>query len=457
MKKIYITLQMLFAVSIAFAQNWSYVGTPYLNGHSSATTYLYFGDLEIDAAGNVLVGYWEYSGKLNFVKYDGSSWTQLATPAMGAASSVDIESHGTDYYISYMGARGSNYYAFVKKYSGSAWTSVGDSILVGGTGQGGSFDFLLDNNGVPTIIGIPKAIFSDKTVKQFISGAWSNTDTIPGTTSSIFAEGSSLFDGSNKLYCYISGQKSITVPPYSIPYALGLEINGSTDVIIGDTIYSQAGPGKMKMDNAGNKYMLFNQPIKSAFLAFKLNGSKWDIISDTANSVGSMVSTDVSGDGKVVFSTLSSTPGKNIYMYNAGARSKMDSININGFAVGGVSDILVKGTDVYVLFSETKSTSATDYCVAKHSLTGGSSSVHRLSANNELLTFYPNPAKTEVRIATTSSLIAVSLIDLSGKLVLEKQMAGDGNAIDVTGLKEGVYFMQVKTENGTITKRLLIQ
>src|SRR5258706_713063 len=108
--------------------------------------------MEIDSAGNVLVGYWEYQGKLSFAKYDGTSWTQLPSPGTFPVSSVDIETHGTDYYMAYWAVRGTNYYGFVRKYDGSSsWSYIGDSILIGGVGQGASFYFLLDNNGVPTI------------------------------------------------------------------------------------------------------------------------------------------------------------------------------------------------------------------------------------------------------------------------------------------------------------------
>lgn len=76
MKKLLTFLSTLITIS-SWAQNWSYVGTPYINNSISTSTYLYFGDMEMDAAGNVLVGYWEYSGILSFAKYDGNSWSKL--------------------------------------------------------------------------------------------------------------------------------------------------------------------------------------------------------------------------------------------------------------------------------------------------------------------------------------------------------------------------------------------
>jgi hypothetical protein len=49
------------SLSRANAQNWEYVGTPYINQTTSMLDYLYFADLEFNTAGDAFVGYWKYS------------------------------------------------------------------------------------------------------------------------------------------------------------------------------------------------------------------------------------------------------------------------------------------------------------------------------------------------------------------------------------------------------------
>ncbi len=453
MKKIYFILLLLFVFTKAQAQNWSNIGTPKFSAGTTSGPYKYFADMEIDAAGTVFVGYWDNGGKLNFVKSAGTGWSVLPSPGTCAVSFDDIEVRGTDYYMSYMGARGSNYYAFVKKYDGSStWTFVGDSILIGGIGQGGSFDFLLDNNGVPTLIGLPKAVFSDKTVKQFISGAWITTDTIPNSASAIFKEGSATFDANNKLCVIMGGTKSLTVPPYLVYYTLGLKIDGSTDTVIGDTVYVSHANGKFKIDNAGNSYLLLNNALKPALLSYKLNGSKWDMISDTVGAVESMLSADVSNDGKVIFNTQTfSNFHKSIYMYSGGTRTRLDSINFNGVIMGGISDLIVYNGYVYVLFDEG------DFTVMKHSLSA-STNTPDLSFADQPLNMYPNPANRELNIELGSgNILEICIFDINGKQIFEKVVMENKISLDVSPLNKGIYFIQIKTVNGISNKKLIIQ
>ena len=444
MKKIYFTLSLLFSATLGISQNWSNVGSPYFSTGTTSSSFLYFGDMEIDAAGNIYVGYWDYGGKCNFAKYNGTSWNILPSPGTFAVSFDDIEIRGTDYYYSYMGARGTNLYAYVKKYDGSStWNFVGDSILIGGTGQGGSFDFLLDNNGVPTLIGIQKAAFQEKTVKQFISGAWVTTYIIPKSNGSLFKEGSAIFDASNKLNCIMGGNLSLPGPPYVKYYTIGLKIDGATSAVIADTIYVSLINGQFRMDNAGNSYMLFNNSSKPAFLSYKLNGSKWDLISDTVGQNESMLYTDVSSDGKVFFNTNTATgTQKSMYSYIAGVRSQVDSINYNGIMMGAISDLIVRNGNVYALIQEGH------FSVMKHTVSGGSSAIHERVFNKEVLSIYPNPANGILHIDLPEIPVensSIQLYDIMGKFVFEEALSSKTNTILLPELPNGTYLLKVGT------------
>jgi hypothetical protein len=323
-------------------------------------------------------------------------------------------------------------------------------------GQGGSFDFLLDNNGVPTIVGLPKTIFGNKTVKQFKGGAWTTTCVIPNSAGSLFKDGSAIFDANNKLNVIAGGNKTLTVPPYVVYFAVGLQIVDSTVTTIGDSIYCNSANGVFKIDNSGNSYLLLNDGLKATFLSYKLEGNKWSMISDTvgyvASSIGSMISADVSDDGKVIFSTLAfSAFQKSLFKYDGGVRSKMDTLNNNTGLIAGISDIVIHGSDVYVLFVEG------GFTVMKHSLNGTSSAVLDTDNSNKDFIIYPNPAKDLIRIDFKQNKANVSILDLSGKLVLQSKIDQENNEVNISALNPGLFIVQVQDENGILTKKLLKQ
>lgn len=69
------------------------------------------------------------------------------------------------------------------------------------------------------------------------------------------------------------------------------------------------------------------------------------------------------------------------------------------------------------------------------------------------VTIYPNPTVDYINIKSTSRVISVKIIDLSGKTVASKKSAD--NQVDVRNLTKGTYIINVETENGTETKKFI--
>lgn len=69
------------------------------------------------------------------------------------------------------------------------------------------------------------------------------------------------------------------------------------------------------------------------------------------------------------------------------------------------------------------------------------------------VTVYPNPTADYINIKSTSRVISVNVIDVSGKSVASKKSAD--NQIDVRNLTKGTYIINVETENGTETKKFI--
>ena len=249
MKKFLLSLFLSLSVSLSFAQGWQYVGSPNINQSSGFTTYLYFPDLEFNAAGDIFAGYWQsQANTLFFAKYNGTSWSNLPSPGNSAANYLDIEVKGNNYYMAYSSVRAGNMYVFVKQYNGTSWTQLGDSLLLGNSGSGGWFDFILDNNEVPTLLGPVNAVLlADKQMVQFTGGSWNTIYTFPGSAPTIFRENAGIFDAQNKLICATQGYVSVPTVTY---FTVTHEINGGTQTTVGDTIFGPSSAHRVKL--AGN-------------------------------------------------------------------------------------------------------------------------------------------------------------------------------------------------------------
>ena len=73
------------------------------------------------------------------------------------------------------------------------------------------------------------------------------------------------------------------------------------------------------------------------------------------------------------------------------------------------------------------------------------------------LKVYPNPASNYVSVEINSKAIMerLRLIDTEGRLILEKK-EGDLSKLNISSIAKGVYYLQIKTSNGTVIKKLLV-
>lgn len=84
-------------------------------------------------------------------------------------------------------------------------------------------------------------------------------------------------------------------------------------------------------------------------------------------------------------------------------------------------------------------------------------SVDEILGENEL-TIFPNPANTEVNIVIKEPIEAdIQVFDITGKLVIYEANTTIANRhiVNVASLKQGVYFVRINTNRGTVTKKLL--
>ena len=83
-----------------------------------------------------------------------------------------------------------------------------------------------------------------------------------------------------------------------------------------------------------------------------------------------------------------------------------------------------------------------------------------LSTNNfqqPEVKIYPNPVSgNEVTIASNKAILA-EIYDVLGKKVKQQNLTANQKKLNIAGLKKGIYLLRLKTDNGTITKKLVRQ
>lgn len=78
------------------------------------------------------------------------------------------------------------------------------------------------------------------------------------------------------------------------------------------------------------------------------------------------------------------------------------------------------------------------------------------NGEKEFVVVYPNPAKDYLRIGTNGELKSVRIVNAIGQIVFDQQMDKTNATIVTSGLQKGVYFVQIDTDHGTTTQKVII-
>ncbi len=69
---------------------------------------------------------------------------------------------------------------------------------------------------------------------------------------------------------------------------------------------------------------------------------------------------------------------------------------------------------------------------------------------------YPNPAKTNALIKSDSRIKEIVVVGMLGDVIFEQAVGDMSYNLNVSGFNPGIYFIRVVTENGIVTKRLMV-
>jgi PKD repeat protein len=168
--------------------------------------------------------------------------------------------------------------------------------------------------------------------------------------------------------------------------------------------------------------------------------------SPTVNANSDVVSIPVGGTVNFNNSGSSATS----YNWNFGdGQTSTQGFVAHTYNVQGVYTVTLTGT--------IGSCTATDVITINVGVTG----VDQVSLDNSV-NIYPNPNNGIFNLKlefTESQDVEVSVFSTIGQLISAKQLNNVNSAVidmDLLGEAEGIYFLQVKTVNGTVTKRVTV-
>ena len=69
---------------------------------------------------------------------------------------------------------------------------------------------------------------------------------------------------------------------------------------------------------------------------------------------------------------------------------------------------------------------------------------------------YPNPVRNLLNIKA-DNIVNVKVISITGQLVLDNEMTGNTAVIDVNDLTPGVYFVNIETQNGSVSRKIMVE
>ncbi|GGF03992.1 FG-GAP-like repeat-containing protein [Hymenobacter cavernae] len=237
------------------------------------------------------------------------------------------------------------------------------------------------------------------------------------------------------------------------------------DVVLGDV--DKDGD----LDLLTADYYNYNNPANNflnSTVSVRLNNGSGVFSGTQQVSVGQGANTlalgDADGDGDLdLFATNNQTNSIGVRLNNGlgifgGSQQVAVGINPAGISLGDVDG---NGTlDLLVANYNSNSVSVRLNQAATSRVLATST-----AALAEQISLYPNPAHTFVRLqlpgALSKQALRVSLINALGQTVLERQLtaaqAADGPELDLGKLATGIYTVRLRTSEGDVAKRLVVE
>ncbi len=187
---------------------------------------------------------------------------------------------------------------------------------------------------------------------------------------------------------------------------------------------------------------------------------KWSYVKDGSINSG----TDCAWIDDIVFPssnqtitfTVKNQSNNPIQGANVNFNSTNQTTNVSGIATfTGVSRGLNKSYTISMSGYTTNAGSLNvNYCDANTNITLTPVGINEKTNNNSTI-IYPNPVSNYINIKSENTIIKVTIFDIVGSEILNKNFNNNHVLISTENIPSGVYFIQIKTNKGIINKKIV--
>lgn len=257
-------------------------------------------------------------------------------------------------------------------------------------------------------------------------------------------------DANGKIYARVGAGKRYYMKIYHPDYGSFPETSGQVYVLLNKNItvagrkynVSYTFPSKV---NARSK----TEPVQEKYESDK--GLRLNLLAENI-TVGN---NPVDGQGSSFMERTKRAAGLNVYvMDETQITDKSEALyRFNGLAVGSFDIPLRKSGKTYVVLTNDRNT--VNYIEVSYaaSITDSGSfditEIREITDNN--IRIYPNPAHNQLFIQSDAAISSINILNVEGRIV----QTGQSQTIDISGLAKGMYFIQIKTEKRTYTKKFV--
>ncbi|HQA73059.1 T9SS type A sorting domain-containing protein [Flavobacterium sp.] len=303
------------------------------------------------------------------------------------------------------------------------------------------------------------------------------------TSGESFINGVHFFDANNglsygdpeggefEMYTTTDGGENWTrVPGANIPNPLSGEYgyNGG-NVFVGSTCFLVTNKGRiLKSTDMGLTWSVSQAPVtdfgsaaQSARLSFssatngcmlKTIGTNYTFYTTTNGGTSWSAGTPFTG----LYRVLTYVPGTNTIVATSAATAASGSAysSDNGVTWTSIDSGAQRGIAAFF-------NGSTGWCAGfnQDASTGGVFKLSGTLSNNQFtstkFSVYPNPSSSNITISSELDSYKLRVIDVTGKVMINKELNGLENNIDVSSFSNGLYFFEINAGNNTETIKII--
>jgi len=448
-----ITGLFLSASAAAIAQTWVGVGIPGISTGSINYT-----SIVLDTGGIPYIAFADalHGNNASVMKYTGSAWTYVGDTSISSglgAWSVTLAFGKNDTpYIAYNDVS-SDGAPTIMKYNGTSWVQVGSTGSP--SGPISSVQLAIDTAGTPYVA------YQDPTeyasVKKFDGSNW-------------------VFVGSPSFSAGYAATPSIALDPSGTPYVSYtdganaykvsvMKYNGSAWENVGPAGFTPDSAGvweySLAIDGSGTPYIAYqdDNDLLGKAIVMKYDGTSWTELGGTPASPGAALwislALNASGEPYIVYADGTDNNKATVVTYHDSSWVTTGAADFSDSSVKYASIAMSKSGASYVVY---KDAAHVNKVTVKELQT--SNTVAAISHSAPGLNVYPDPAQGNFFLTVSTSQlqsVPVVITNALGQKVKECTIPAN-NARQITlDVAPGVYFISAITNDGVATKSIIVK